>query len=52
MIIWALVGLIGMLSGLLMVGAARHRNQPAETSSNKAAVAAVPAVQDTLSQAA
>ena len=32
MIIWALVGLAGMLTGLITVGTARRRNRPAESS--------------------
>ena len=36
MLIWGLVGLTGMLTGLITVGTARRRNRPAESSPEEA----------------
>ncbi|MFJ7748570.1 hypothetical protein ACIQXM_01275 [Arthrobacter sp. NPDC097144] len=62
MIIWAIIGLAGMLSGVLTVGAARRRSRPAELKGTAApadrapqatpAAEAEPVPQESLTQAA
>ena len=51
MLIWGLVGLTGMLTGLITVGTARRRNRPAESSPEEvtagAAAQPAPAAPDT-----
>lgn len=62
MIIWAAVGLAGLFSGLITVGAARRRNQPATSATDNgpvdtaakpaSAVHEIPVSPDHLTQAA